>query len=220
MSETKLCIAAERIGDLADLPEGHPDRLHARDCPRCRGLWLSYQSFLTSEPAADAGLESARARLDAFIRAQGEKTIPAPEGRGSPWRRFFSGLARPMPAFAALAIVLVAALVLLRSDGPGDEPRLRNAGGGIAAVTAVASVESGRSVRVSWDAVPGAGAYQVRFFGADLADVLRSGAIEELEFIATADRFPADATELTCRVYALRDGDVIAVSRPVLVRLP
>ena len=221
MTEIK-CVDAERIGSVLEYPADHPVRLHTEECPRCRSLARSYQAFLEAVPAAGAGVPAARPRLDAAIRRGADTAFPAESRARFPmksegwWRAWM----RPLPALAT-ALVVVAAAVLL---WPRQEPTstLRLSGQEADAWNlSVASADDG-SVRLSWNAIAGADAYEVRIYGPELDELVRLPATGTTLAIGRST-LPANlpaGEDLTWVVTALRGGDVAQTSSPGSLRLP
>ncbi|HXV14972.1 MAG TPA: hypothetical protein VEC56_12270 [Candidatus Krumholzibacteria bacterium] len=180
---------------------------------------------MKSDAAAGSGVEKARPVLDARIREGAQRWIPA-DARASrlssraPWWR---GFLKPAPMLAGAAAVVVAAVVLWNARGP-EEAVLRDDApvSSPAFSLAPARVEDG-SIRLSWTAMPGADAYEVRIYGPDLSEIYRHPATPETSAEVTRSALPADlpsTLDLTWRVYALSGGDVIEASAPGSIRTP
>lgn len=219
------CIDIERIGSVLDLAEDHPTRRHTRDCPRCRSLLVSYQTFLRAEPTEGSGIERGRASLDATIRARAGRFAEAgTRSRTTPERGgFFRMMLRPAPLVAAGAVVILAAALLWpRGDGA---PVLRN-GNTVDAhgfVTDAPQSRADGSVQLSWSPVEGADHYEVRLYSGDLAEVYRHPAVTGTSVTIDRAALPpalASGTDLTWRVVALQGGDVIGTSTPRSLRVP
>jgi hypothetical protein len=211
------CIDIERIGEVVDLPANDPLRQHVEDCPRCRNLLRSYQKFLRAEPVAGFDSAAARRRLDALIstRVGGTRSAPA-----SPFANFLRGFLRPVPLVAAAAVCVVVALtVWQRSRGPEEillreEPALR------ALTLAPAEVRADGSIHLSWSAVSGADAYQVRIYGPSLT-VIHRAEVAVTSIVIDRSLLPPNlppSLDLMWRVAALQAGDTIQVSSPGSVR--
>jgi len=216
------CIDVESIGEVVDLPEDHPRRRHASECPRCRSLVESYLEFVQAEPVAGSGVEGARAVLAARIREGAERLIPSQARTSSiskePWWR---GFLRPAPAFAVVALVAVAAMVwtsrqpqesVLRDDAVDAQP-----------FSLQPSRVAGDAIHLSWTPMAGADGYQVRIYGPDLSEVYRHPETSETSAVVARSALPdglPPTLDLTWRVYALSGGDVIETSAPGSIRTP
>jgi hypothetical protein len=226
MMDTK-CVDVEHIGNVLEYPEDHPVRVHATTCPRCRTLVENYRAFMGAETTADAGLERARADLDATIASLGRRTHPGtarvdPGVKHMSWLR---GLLRPMPALATAAIIVaVAAIVFTRGDRAIETPVLRTQGGADSAWHAnEPALRRDGAIVFSWPPVAGADSYQVRVYGAALETLATLGPTPELSLVLDRSSLPGDLpdnADLTWRVIALRAGVELAVSDPRSVRMP
>jgi hypothetical protein len=216
------CIDVERIAELASLPESHGARQHVRECPRCRSLWMSYQSFMEATAVPGANVEAARRDLEAAIRRRAAEAFPArvpPSARIS-FRERWAGLLRPAPVAAAAAVVVIAAALLWRASGP--EPPVLRGGEAAAGFVLEAPEVSATAIRLAWTEVAGAEAYEVRLFGPDLNEIHRSGPVTATHVELDRSALPSltPGTSLTWRVIALRGGDVVATSPPGSVTIP
>jgi len=179
------CIPIAEMESYAANPEGDRRFRHVASCPRCRALLASYHAFLKPEglPAgADPG--DAEANLTAFldreVRGRGRPVAssdaPA-KGVLSAWiRRVFAG-GRLRPALLAVCAVLVFFGIrqAVTTDfwreaptvyrGPETNP--------VSGLAVRSQLLSDRSVILSWDAFPGADAYQVILYGDDLRERFR-----------------------------------------------
>lgn len=197
------CYELDELLDAREAAASDPRRRHLEQCPRCRAALAEYLEFAepgTLPRGADA-LDAGR-RLDAFRKARLEPGVII-----RPWFR------RPLTMMAGLAAVLMLAAGLPRflSDqgAPPAEIILRDLGDQEFALTAeVTSLPTG-DVHWTWQAVPGADAYEVRLFGGSLALLQAEPAGDALELTLTA---PAEA--VAWQVVALRRGDELARSRP------
>ncbi len=218
------CIDVERIGEIVDLPANDPERRHAETCPRCRSLVESYLAFAKAEPVTGSGVEHACGVLDASIRKGAERWIPTETRTSSlsaraPW---WHGLLRPAPLVAAASIV-VASVFLFTSRTP-DPGVLRDDAMESEPFSLLPSeVGEDGSISLSWTAMTGADAYEVRIYGPDLSEVYRHPAAAETSTVIARSLLPADlppSLDLTWRVYALSGGDVIEISGPGSIRAP
>ena len=211
------CIDSERIAAVLELPADHPERVHAETCPRCRSLVASYLAFVDAEPAAGSDLERVRGMLDAHIRAEAAGWQPAQaSARSFSWQRFF----RPAPMIAA-ALVVIAAGAFWMSRQPEQSSVRESTSTPQAFTLSPAQVAADGSVHLSWSAMTGADHYQVRIFGPDFAEIYRSANVSETTLIVERSALPANlpaTLDLTWRVSALSQGDIIATSAPGSIR--
>jgi hypothetical protein len=128
---------------------------------------------------------------------------------------------KPAPLFAAAAVV-IAAVFVWNARGP-QEGVLRDD----AAVSQPFSLQEATvgadAIRVTWTAMAGADAYQVRIYGPDLSEIYRHANVGETSAVIDRSVLPAGlppTLDLTWRVYALAHGDVIEVSAPGSIRTP
>lgn len=217
------CIDVERIGEIVDLAADHPERLHAESCPRCRSLVESYLAFMKAEAVAGSGVEKSRTSLDARIREDAEKWTPAVTRSSSlarePWWR---GFWKPAPILAGVAVV-IAAVFVWTSRGPEEGVLRDDATDAPAFSLQPAQVGSDGTLRLSWTPMTGADGYQVRIYGPDLSEIHRTANIGETSAVIDRSALPADlpaTLDLTWRVYALSQGDVVEVSAPGSIRVP
>ncbi|MDH4036171.1 MAG: hypothetical protein OEX18_12960 [Candidatus Krumholzibacteria bacterium] len=225
MMEMK-CVDVEHIGNVLEYPEDHPVRRHVADCPRCRTLAENFRAFMRAETTADAGLDRARVELDGAIARLAGRALPAasPAERGVKRMSWVRGLLRPMPALAAVAVVVAVAAVVLTRDRGFETPVLRTQdGAGTAWLLHEPALRRDGAIVLSWEAVAGADAYQVGVFGVVLESLATLGPVLETSVVLDRSALPADLpdnADLTWRVIALRAGAQVAVSEPRSVRMP
>ena len=209
------CIEVERIADVEALASDHPTRRHVEECPRCRSLWLSYQTFMATGPVDGARPDAARLALAEFIRRRATGTLSVERPSRFTLKNLWAGW-RPIPLVAAAMIVAVVAVTLFRGGGRDETPVLRGDSGVTLTLTDPARLADG-SVQFSWSAVAEANSYEVRVYGPDLAELARCPAAGT-SLVVEAGVLPAG--DLTWRVVALRDGDVVETSAPASLTLP
>lgn len=217
------CIESERIGEVAELPADHPLRRHVEECPRCRNLLRSYQTFLRAEPVAGFGIDAERRKLDKLISSKVSEKRPeasrhSPTGFGSMLR----GLVRPVPLIAVGAVLVLAAVVVWRQARGPEDILLRSGPTSQTAALPLADVRPDGSIHLSWTAVPGADAYQVRIYGPNLTEIYRHPEVAETSIVIDRSLLPSDLPpklDLMWRVYALQAGDIIEVSEPGSIRV-
>jgi hypothetical protein len=183
----------------------------------------SYLAFMQAEAVAGSGVEKARKSLDVRIREGTEKWIPA-ETRssslaGEPWWR---GLLKPAPVLAGLAVV-VAAVFVWTSRGPEESVLRDDAPEAQAFSLQPAEVGSDGALHLAWTPMMAADSYQVRIYGPDLSEIYRTANVAETSAVIDRSALAADlppALDLTWRVYALRQGDVVEISAPGSIRAP
>jgi len=203
-------------------------RAHARECPRCRGLLDAYRAFIEADASVVTPheLEDADARLSrALADIVGAPTATGAPAPGRPvagftrrepsfWDRLLRPAMRPAVAFALIAAVLGAVLLGPRLLPHRGADTLR--GGPPAATLRLTRFErTGDVVHLGWSAVPGADAYQLRFFSPSLAELGRVGPVtgESRDIPVSELGFPlADGDTVLVRVVGLAGGDVIATS--------
>jgi len=215
------CIDVERIADLATLPDDHESCRHARECPRCRSLWLSYQSFMEAGALPGANVEAARRELEARIRRHGASAFPAaapPASRLKPGR-FWPAWLRPAPVLVAAAVLALVAITVWRGGEP-EAPVLRGEDAGESALMLNPPDVSAAGIRLSWSPMPGADAYEVRFFDDALSEVYRAPAAGTELVLDRSSLDVVPGTRLTWRVVALRGGDVVGTSSPASLTMP
>lgn len=211
------CIEPESIAAVLELPAGHPQRVHAETCPRCRSLVASYQSFVEAKPVAGADLERARGKLDARIRADAARWEPAKTPARASW---WQPLWRPLPVLAA-ALVVIAAGALWMSRQPEQSSLRESTAPSQAFTLSPAQVAADGSIHLNWSPLTGADQYQVRLYGPDFGEIYRSTNTTDTSFTVDRAALPSDlppSLDLTWRVFALSQGDVIATSAPGSIR--
>ncbi len=215
------CVDIEQMGEVVDLPAGHPLRRHVEDCPRCRNVLRSYQKFVAAEPVEGFSIDAARRKLDALIDTKvGERPVasrPSSNGFSLDWLR---GFWRPVPLVAVAAVAVVAATLLWQQSRESDGILLRDESVTQSALPP-ADVRADGSIRLKWAAVPGADAYQIRIYGPSFTEIYRHREVTETSAIIERSSLPADlppTLDLMWRVYALQAGDIIATSEPGSIR--
>jgi hypothetical protein len=220
------CIPIERIEAVAALPETDPRRRHLESCPRCRAHWAELQDFMRLGAApAEARPAEARERLqhwlDSELLARPAARHPAEHRSPRPWRPWEWPAVLRLAAAAAAVIVVGAVWTWQRASAPVPGAALR---GGGDATTGTASRDSialaldpashPGDVRLRWNAVAGAEAYEVTLHAADLSVIGRIDAHG-----GTGCALPDSLRGATlARVRALRGGDEFA--RSSFLRLP
>ena len=216
------CFLPDELDQVLSLPDEHPRRLHARSCPRCGALLDSYRLY-SEAPAAGEGSDEADAatRLREALRREialgDRRRDAAPSANGPSWlQRFIAPPMRPALALAAIAIVAGAVMMWPRAPVPEGTTALRGGGAGSASVVAIESARiTPAGLQLRWRAWPGADGYEVRFYSAELSETARLPAGAGTSLRVPLSRVPAaadPAATVLCRIYALRGGDVLAVS--------
>jgi hypothetical protein len=227
------CIPLEELAVLAELPASDPRRAHVAQCPRCGALLDAYARFL--EPGADADaahVAAADVRLSEFLaRTIGAPASPAAapaparatartEPRTSWWSALFAPAMRPALGFVVAAIVLGGIVVWPRRAGRGPVDTLRG-GSQRAAVPTLRITDATLGVaglRLAWDPVADADAYEVRVYSDALAEIARLNANGDTMLIVPPSALPfrpVPGQSLLVRVDARRHGEVIASSPPL-----
>jgi hypothetical protein len=220
------CIDLERLGQVMELPDEHPDRLHAKTCPRCWSLLESCQQFLQAERVPGSGIEGVRGALDAHIREDAARWTPrgmppatapaAPTVPAATWWRF---LLRPVP-MAVTGALVIAAGALWRSLTPEPSAIRQDSTISEAFVVHPAEISADGAIHLAWNPVDGADHYQVRIYGPDLSEVYRSPNVPETSLTVNRSILPAalPATlDLTWRVFAIVHSDVVGSSGPASI---
>ena len=210
------CIDTERIAAVIELPQDHPERLHADTCPRCRSLADSYRSFIATETVQGSGLGEARGALDAHIRSEGARWMPGAPVPTRTWS--WRALLRPAPLMAAAAVALVATWWF--TQDPEQSITRGNAPPSQSFVLHTPESRPDGAVALSWSAVNGADRYEVRVYGPDLHEVYRSEATTT-SLVVPRNALPAASPgDLTWEVRARLGSDEIGVSPPGSIHIP
>lgn len=213
------CIDIERLGEVIELPAGHPDRMHSQTCPRCGSMLESYRLFTQAEPIAGSEVDGVRGALDAHIRRQAARWTPrglSPAAPAAPWWRW---LLRPLP-MAVTAALVIAVGGLWRSLAPEPTVVRQDSAKPGAFRVDPAQVDAAGSIHLAWRPMEGADGYQVRIYGPDLSEIYRSANTPDTALTVTRTSLPADlpaTLDLTWRVFALVRGDVLASSEPASI---
>jgi hypothetical protein len=211
------CVDVTEIATVLELPADHPRRRHAESCTRCRSLMASYVSFVEAGPVEGADLERVRGMLDARIRADASRWRPS----RAPARAFWwQALLRPAPLLAA-GLVVIAAAVFWTTRGPEQSSLRESNSQPQAFALSLAEVATDGSIQLHWGAMTGADGYQVRLYGPDFGEIYRSPNTAVTSLTVERTALPPNlppTLDLTWRVFALSQGDVIATSAPGSIR--
>jgi hypothetical protein len=226
MNETP-CIRADDLDDVLALAERDPRRRHLETCPRCRSLVDAYALYRAADnaphEAGAAQLTDADRRLTQALEREIAPAAPvrAERRRDSWFERLFQPAMRPAWGLAAVALVLVTVSLWPRTAGREGEITLRQDGGTTTAFTIEGARANGERIVVAWSEQPGAEAYRLRFYSADLVEVgrLDVGPVREVSLARDSLGFvPQDPLRpLLVRVFALSGGDEIGASAAVPV---
>jgi hypothetical protein len=191
--------------ELADLAADDPRLAHLEECPRCRAVMMSFESFMDpGDIPAGADVADANARLTAALDQEISVVRPAPTF----WTPF-----RVRSLSAVAAVLIVAVGLSLFGSGPEvistEGPVLRGVGAPAAPFRIAMSKQENGAFWLSWPGVEGATGYRVVVYGEDLEVI--SGFDAEL---ATAFKLEPPAGAAFCRVIAFRDGDELGTSEP------
>ena len=216
------CVDIERMGEVVDLPADHPLRQHVDACPRCRNVLRAYQKFVDAEPVEGYSIEAARRKLDALIDTKVGERRPSVSRQSS---EGFSGLLRafmrPAPLVAAAAVAIVIAALVWQQSRESDGILLRDESASSSSALPSAEIRPDGSIRLTWAAVPGADAYQIRIYGPSFTEIYRHPNVLEPSAVIARSSLPADLPpqlDLMWRVFALQAGDVIGTSEPGSIR--
>ncbi len=218
---TDRCFPPEDAARVAALAADSPERRHAADCPRCAALLSAFAAYEAADPAGVPArdLADANARLSAALAQEigdlEEEPAPAPRAiraapRELPW--FLRPALRPAFALAAL-LLAVGTFAWLRPGHDGGAPELR--GGGRAAPEIAQADFAADSLRLAWHGMPGADAYEVRFYSSELAELGNAGPTADSSLALGASvlgfSVPPGETVLV-RVIALGQGAPLGTS--------
>ena len=225
------CYEIEDLDDLVAAVRQGTGPKHLDACPKCRALLASYRAFV-DPPDVPGGSnvrvasEGLRLRVIAnFPPGEGHTAETGSETARRPWLRI--GIPWLRPVWAAGLVVLVAFAFweiglnanrslpshVLRGDGATESA--------IVQVLAPRDAADGGTV-FSWRAVPGADAYAVVFYRADLSEVGRRQVAADTMLVVPA----AELTALTAgepiywQLVALKSGAEIGRSTPRALALP
>lgn len=197
-------------------------RAHLRDCARCQALQRMYEAFMT--PAThlpESERRDAVARLrTAVAERSAVSTARAPNDTTRGRARWFEWIGGRNRWALAAVVVAIGAMFVGREMRPDrGEIRLReatgrDAGGELAIESMRASPDGGFDL--DWKKVPGADAYELRFYSADLREVARLGPLQNDELtVRASDSVLVGAPDaVLVRVVALRAGAPLTMSRP------
>lgn len=227
MNETP-CIRPDDLDDVLALAEHDPRRRHLETCPRCRSLVDAYALYGAEDAPREVGatqLADADRRLSQALAREIGATAPSrvpAERRSDSWlERLFQPALRPAWGLAAVALVLVTVSLWPRTAGREGEITLRQDGGSSTEFAIEHARGDGERIRVAWSAQPGADAYRLRFYSADLVEVsrLEAGPVREVSLARDSLGWvPQDPSRpLLVRVFALSGGDEIGASAAVPV---
>jgi len=220
------CIPLEELAAVAELPASDPRRAHVAQCPRCGALLDAYARFLEPGAEADAAhVAAADTRLSEFLA----RTLGAPAPARAPartaprtswWAALFAPAMRPALGFVMAAIVLGGIVVWPRLAGRGPADALRG-GSQRATVPTLRITDATLGVaglRMAWESVADADAYEVRIYSDALAEIARLNANGDTMLIVPPSELsfrPVPGQPLLVRVDARRHGEVIASSPPI-----
>ncbi len=194
---------------------------HLRACPRCRNRLHLYQEFLAGDPTVPSrDSADAQARLAAVLRDLARPVRAQTSHRSGPGllgrvRALLLGPGlRPALAVAGL-LVVVGGIAMWRESNRSPE-LLRGPGssGSLFEVEKARQVDGG--IELSWQAVEGADAYQVRLLSSELTEIRMLAPVPDTRIMIPADSLPESSDPeglLAYRVIALRNGDPWAESR-------
>jgi len=221
------CIDVEQIATVLKLPADDERRRHLEECPRCASRLLIYQRYLSGAAAPGSDPDEADAHLAAVVKAEINRSAhrkDAPKHGG--WLARAADVLLACPAWAAAAVILVAAVAVLwwrpwtpsdtvLRDGPSAQPTSRQ----VLVNAATASADG--TVRLSWQPLEGADGYVVTVRTPDLHEVARFGPTADTSFLLDRSMLPPETPSvLLWRVFALSGGDEIGRSRPASLELP
>jgi len=222
---------------IAALPPGHPDRVQAEAEPAFEAWNRMREAFESSAgaPLTEAEMVAPRAELSARLQrelgiapvsagARARAAAPPRPERAGALDGLLGWLAAPAgrAALALGVVAIVAAGGWWLSSRPVAPPALRGADTSGVPVLAEPEVSGGRLV-LSWTAAPGADAYRVVFYDAELAETARIDSVTSPRCELVAGALPrglASGGRVTVEIVALAHGDPLSRSRPLQVTLP
>jgi hypothetical protein len=226
------CPPLEELEAVLRLPPADPRRRHVEDCPRCRARVLTFLEFI--EPPGDvplAVLHEAESRLDGMLKRELALEGGRRTGASGSFPRRHAGWppSRFVFPWAAAAFAVVALVLAVRALRPrGEAPVLlrgstEHVAPGAGAAPALRSALTPAGLELSWSAVPGADAYEVRIYSPTLEEIARLRPTARTRvLLARADLPPSAApgTAALWKVVALRAGDPLQESAPAELHLP
>ena len=219
------CIRSEDLGEVAELPAGHPLRMHLESCSRCQAQWKAYQSFLEDDRVLPGTRDAeAAAALDAAIRRHFPS--PRPEEARESGRSGRLGRHRNLRRFAPVlagAAALAAVLLVGHPRGPNlGDLVLRGHGPALLHLEAPRTLPDG-AVLLTWSSFTGADAYRVAILDLRLDPVCDLPALSETTMVlrpGALDPHARPGTKVIWRVIALRDREAIAASEARTLLVP
>jgi len=210
------CLEPGELDRLATLPD--PDRrlAHVRGCPRCRALVEAHRLYHAPTPeeleaphvqAADAALSAHVSRLTSPARGL---AAPAPAAW---WKVLLTPALRPAMAFAAITIVVGAAVLVPRLLPRHSTGVLRGESRATMVLEPLRHRADGALV-LRWQPVPEATHYRIEFYSTSLEEAGRTPELTGTSVELLPAQLPAAARteDLLVRVVALRDGEALAHS--------
>jgi hypothetical protein len=210
---TKNCLSVQEIARLATADATDPGRRHMDACARCSALAMAYDEFMRATPADGANVDDANRRLAAFIAARIENhPVTAAGTRRVPRRRFEFSSRRNLAFAAAAAVLVIAAVTVMRGQFAPEPMVLRGPADGNQLATYTVTV--GGSIPLIWAPVEGADAYRITILSEELTEVLVIGPIEGNTFVFEPAAHSLKSGRYFWEVTALAHGDSVGAVGP------
>ncbi len=210
---TTTCLSIEEIAGLETADAGDPGRAHVERCARCAALALEYAEFVRGRPDAGSDVGDAGQRLAAFIAERIERDPIETSGtRRLPRRWFELSPRRGLAYAAAAALVLIAAVTVIRTQLAPEQMVLRGAGDGDQLATYTVAADG--SIPLIWAPVDGADAYRITILGEDLVELTAIGPVGENTFVFAPAEHALPAGRYFWEITALVGGDPVATVGP------
>jgi hypothetical protein len=221
------------------LPQDHPERLAASREPAFDAWVRMHTTFADSQnaplpPSEMAGPRaelSSRLERDLGLRRLGVAPADRAGVRGNHQRTGWGGLfvawfstpaGRVTLGFAAFAIVMGATLWMTHRPS-GEESMIRGDDRSAGAPVLTAPVAHHGALELKWSAAPGADAYRLVLYAADLSELAKLEPTSATSVTLRAGALPAglpSGSRVVAEVVALRGGDPISRSKLRPITLP
>ncbi len=217
MRNEDRCLTPDELDAMAQWPASDRRLAHVRSCPRCRALSEAHRLFHapTPEELEAPHVEAADAALSAHLERITRLPAPSPNVSADPWWRvLFAPALRPALAFAAITIVVGAAVFVPRLRTHSSAPVLRG-GSHVGLVLQAPAIRADGALTLRWQAVPEATHYCVVFYSTSLEELGRSADLTGTEVVLTRAQLPAAARtgDLLIRMVAMQGGDELSRSQ-------
>ena len=243
------CFEIEDLEEVIAAQARGEHRAHLDSCPRCRALLASCRAFLVPPdlpPGARVKEAAEGLRLPMVLGLTEDSSnrpgqvAPAPSGTDAAghrarsrdarqggsrrWFPFGTPWLRPIWGLAAVVLLVVLVRQVTRDSARNEPSHVMRAEESAAApaVTLLAPRPApGGGTMVLWRAVPGADAYTITFYRADLSEIGRRTVTSDTTTTVSSEEAGrlASAALLYWRVRATKSGQEISHSAPGEIRL-